>query len=245
MDLKTNLHFHSSEDKWDNLNYSVFDGVDRAVELGFDVLALTCHKEVMTTPEMKKYAEKKGVLLISGAELNLDGADVLVLGTEDKKISQLKTLPDLRKYKKENPEILVIAPHPYYFFHSLGKKLNKNIDIFDAVEHSWFFLFKSWLSPNFFAKKLAKKRKLPFIATSDTHNLEFLGLGYAIVNAEEKTQKALFEAIKNGLSRNVVKPPKLKDVFGPLALIFKKNLLKPKLQWPVADGFKKKTYPQT
>ena len=102
MDLKTNLHFHSSEDKWDNLNYSVFDGVDRAVELGFDVLALTCHNEVMTTPEMKKYAEKKGVLLISGAELNLDGADVLVLGTEDKKISRLRTLRDLREYKKEN-----------------------------------------------------------------------------------------------------------------------------------------------
>lgn len=244
MNLKTNLHFHSAEDKHDNLNYSAFDGIDKAVELGFDVLALTCHEEIAVTSEIKKYAEKKGVLLISGAELNLDGADVLVLGTEDKKISKLKTLQDLRKYKRKNPGILVIAPHPYYFFHSLGGKLKKNIDIFDAIEHSWFFFFKGLLSPNFFAGRMARKTGTSFIATSDTHNLDLLDLGYAVVNAEEKTQKSLLKAVKEGDFYNVVKSPKLKDVLFPIKLIFKKKLPKSNFWRYPASFLKKKNYPQ-
>ena len=41
---------------------------------------------------------------------------------------------DIKKYKYKNQDCLIIATHPFYKFHSLGKKLIHKLKIFDAIE---------------------------------------------------------------------------------------------------------------
>ncbi|MBD3360315.1 hypothetical protein GF366_00775, partial [Candidatus Peregrinibacteria bacterium] len=111
----------------------------------------------------------------------------------------------LREYKKENPHIFIIAPHPYFYgFSPLKEKFEGNIDVFDAIEHSWFYT--KIFNRNKKAQKMAKKYDLPLISTSDTHFLDFLNTDYAIIKAEEKTKDAIFEAVKKKRLENVTRP---------------------------------------
>ena len=66
MRIKTNLHFHTSDDPEDSIDYDFYEGVDRAAALGFGALAITCHNKFVDDPEYEKYAEKRGILLIHG-----------------------------------------------------------------------------------------------------------------------------------------------------------------------------------
>jgi len=64
--LKTDLHIHTAEDPRDNISYSARDMIDRAGELGFDVLSITNHNVVTYDEDLAAYAKKKGILLIPG-----------------------------------------------------------------------------------------------------------------------------------------------------------------------------------
>ncbi|HEU4752696.1 MAG TPA: PHP domain-containing protein, partial [Armatimonadota bacterium] len=73
------LHCHSC--------YSLLDGasfpeelVDRALELGYQALALTDHNGLYGSMEFARYAEEKGLQAITGAEVTLeDGAHLTLL----------------------------------------------------------------------------------------------------------------------------------------------------------------------
>ena len=89
MRVKASLHIHTAEDKTEGeyITYNIFELVDRAAELGFQVLALTCHQFCVTTKEHIEYAKTKGILLLPGVELNL---------IEDNKVCLLYTSPSPR-----------------------------------------------------------------------------------------------------------------------------------------------------
>ena len=215
MILKTNLHFHTNDDPQHIIDYDTYVGIEKASELGFEVLALTCHDRVVFNKEYEEYADSKGVLLIPGIELYVgeeikEGRHLLVLNC-DKSAEEIDTLKDLERYKKENPDIFVIAPHP--FFPTFTKKQSlmeyteRNSHLFDAIEHSWFY--SNLIDKNIPARELAKKKALPLIATSDTHFLDFMDTDYCLIETEEKTKKAIFRSLKKGTFRNVTRPKKL------------------------------------
>ncbi len=215
MKLKANLHFHSKEDPLDFIEYNLFDGIDKAIELGFKVLATTCHTKVVATNHHKKYAAEKGILLIQGIEANIHEkwkrkrSHVVILNC-DERAANIHTFEELKCYKQEHPEIFVIAPHPYFFAHvSLNRLLEKHIDLFDAIELSWFYTL--WYNPNTRAAKTAKKFNKPFIATSDTHFLEFMNTSFVTVDSE-KTPAAFFKAIKNFNYINTTAPRTLFEI---------------------------------
>lgn len=217
MKIKANLHFHSSDDPKDRIDYTIYEGLDEAANLGFDVLALTCHGRFAAKPEYVEYAAKKGILLIPGIELALEGPTklvgrhVVVLNCS-RDIEAVRTFPDLSEYRLAHPEIFTIAPHPYYPHPLLEKVsllelLEPNIDLFDAVEKSWYY--SKWVQgANQKAEKAARRHHLPLIATSDTHFLEHLEYSYAVIEAAEKNPAAIFEAIKAGNFHNVSTPRK-------------------------------------
>ncbi len=213
MKLKANLHFHTADDPDHQIQYSLYQAIDKASSLGFSVLALTCHNYFAWTKKYADYAKQKGILLIPGIEIGIqrgevskEGLHLLILGC-DKKAENIYTFDDVRKYKKQNPDIFIIAPHPYFYGNfSLKDELEKNIDIIDAIEQSWFY--SKWFNRNKKAEKIAKKYKKPFISTSDTHFFDFFDKHYATINAKEKTQKAVFEAIKNNKFKNTTQPCK-------------------------------------
>lgn len=184
----------------------MYEAIDYAVGLGFDVLAHTCHHKVIKNDSYKAYAEQRGVLLIEGVELTIENSHVLILNAKND-IERVSSLKELRDYRHKNPQILIVAPHPYYFFFSLGKKLEKNADLFDAIEWSWFYT-KCFNFPNKKAERVSKKLNIPLLATSDTHIPNVLEKSFAKVEAEEKSVEAVIKAIKNGAITNVSAPSK-------------------------------------
>ena len=206
MELKANLHFHTRDDPRDAICYTLQEGVERAKNLGFEVLALTCHQKFVNVPEYYDYAASRNILLIPGVERNIEKRHVVILNP-DKDVEGVSTFRELKDYKKSRPEIFVLAPHPYFYGgFSLKEKLTEHIELFDAVEHSWFY--SRAFNRNKKGEAAAEEHSLPFIATSDTHALELLDVSYSVIEAKEKTIPAIFEAIKNKNFTNVTSPRK-------------------------------------
>lgn len=212
MEFKVNLHFHTKEDPNDYVEYSLKEGIDHAEELGFNALAVTCHRHYAWNEEIAKYAESKGILLIPGAELSVDedplkrGKHVVLLnGDEDS--AHIETFEELKEYKKMHPDILIMAAHPYFYGNfSLGNFLEKYIELFDVIEHSWFY--SKMFNRNKKAIEMAEKYEKPLVTTSDTHFLKdnHMNRNYAVVEAEEKSVSAILDAIKEGRFKNVTQP---------------------------------------
>ena len=113
-------------------------------------------------------------------------------------IEGIKTLDDLRKLKSRK-NVLIIAPHPYFVLPScLGKQLIPNIDIFDAIEYSYFHT--KWINFNRKAEIAAEKFSKALIAQSDAHSLKGFGNTYSFIDAEKN-----FESIKKAVLDGRVK----------------------------------------
>ena len=202
--LKADLHLHTSEDpSHRDLRYNAKQLIGHAAKLGFNVLAITNHEKLTYSNALREFARKKGILLIPGAELFIEGSDVLVYNITKKDISRTRTFEDLRKLKKRK-KILVIAPHPFYVWRSLGKELLKNAGLFDAVEYSHFYL-ERMNRPNRRAAHFARMYSKPLVGTSDAHHLWRLNFTYTLVNSEKKISLVI-SAVKRNRIRLVSKP---------------------------------------
>lgn len=207
MILKANLHMHTADDPKDSISYTFFEAADRAAELGFRVLAVTCHNRFVDRADQREYAARRGILAIPGIEATIEGAHVVVLNP-DGDIERVRTFEALRRYREEHPGIFVLAPHPFFpDRYVLGRRLDRHIDLFDAIEHSWFYSRR--IDFNRRAERAARARGLPYLATSDTHDIRFLDASYALVDAEEPTVPAVFRALREGRFENKSAPRKL------------------------------------
>jgi len=208
--IKTNLHFHTCEDpKHKAIKYTLKEGIDEAANLGFEALAITCHESFKWENKASEYANSKGVLLIPGIEAKIrftpgkPKKEVIILNCH-KDIEKISNIEELKKYKNAHPEVFILAPHPFFYGNfSLKKDLEKNIEVFNAIEQSWFY--SRIFNRNKKAKKVAEKYNLPFISTSDTHFLNFLNTDYAMIYIEEKTPEAIFRAIKEKSFKNITR----------------------------------------
>ena len=230
MRLKTNLHFHTGDDPFDSVPYSTREGIDRAAALGFQVLALTCHRKAAWTPEYAAYAAEIGILLVPGIELEIsESAEesgrhlILLNGAAD--AESLRTFSDLAAYRAAHPECFVLAAHPFFYGNfSLQWRLERHIHLFDAIEHSWFY--SRVFNRNKKAERVAATAGLPMIATSDAHTFRNLNTDYAIVDAREKTLPALFQAIRKHHITNVTHEKKIFwGMAFPLVVLMAKNFL--------------------
>ncbi len=195
MILKTNLHFHSKND--DRISsYDIREGIDFAKSKNFDVLAYTPHRKFLVRKEYIDYAANKGILLIPGTEIQIEGRHIVMLNCS-KEVENIKSFKELGEYKNNHPESFIIAPHPYILSSNslLGRRLIENMELFDAIEMSVFS--NALFNFNKKAEKTAEKYDKPFIATSDTHFFKDIERGYALINAGEKTAERIFQAIRN------------------------------------------------
>jgi len=219
--LKAELHSHAKEDRFHSLAYTSKQLISEAKKNGYEVLALTFHRKVFEGPkfiEAQNYAKRKGILLIPGCEANIEGKDVLIYNITNKELQQLRSMRDLRKLKlalqKKGREIMVIAPHPYYNTglmgkYCLGRKLIKNIDIFDAIEYSFFYLKR--LNRNKKAIRIAKRYCKPMVGNGDIHTLDNLNKTFSLIRSK-KTVNDVMHAIKDGNVKIVTKPLTVKHV---------------------------------
>jgi predicted metal-dependent phosphoesterase TrpH len=194
--IKVDLHTHTGEDPEDGLAYPATALIDKAAALGFGALSVTLHGAVLEDERVFEYARGKGVLLVRGVEWESPRGDVLLFNASQREYERLRTLDDLRALRRERGgDVLVVAPHPYFFKHSLHRWLDRYIDVFDAIEYC--HLHFPWLNLNRKALRVAAAHGKPLVATSDAHNLWMFGRHYALVDAEP-TIPSLFAAIRAG-----------------------------------------------
>jgi len=223
MMLKASLHIHTIEDKLEGhlIKYNIYELIDWAEQLDFKVLGLTCHKKIVYKEDYVKYAASKGILLLLGVELQMRKKvkrnDLIILNVnpaEAAVIEKINTFKKLAAYKKEHPAIFILAPHPLATrLFSMGKKkLIKNIELFDSVEHCWCYSPRL-LNSNKKTRKITEKFNKPLVATSDAHFLKYFNTDYVLVDADKLDPASFFAAIKRGAFTNVTAPKKFYQLF--------------------------------
>ena len=230
MRLKANLHLHTNDDPEDYVQHSLYEVVDLAASLDFDVLAITCHNHYAWCQEYADYAAERGITLIRGIEASISqtpgerGRHVLILGA-DQDITAIKTFSDLRQYKQDHPYIVIIAPHPYFDpFFSLQDLAEAYIDLFDAIEHSWFY--SQWFNRNQKAIALAKQYHKPLVATSDTHFLDHLNEHFTLIETTDRSEASVLQAIKDDALQMQTSPHKLfREMLIPQATFMMQSLV--------------------
>lgn len=201
--LKADLHLHTGEDVFHKLKYNAKELIDYMVLKGFDIIAITCHGNVFYNKEITDYAKKKGILLIPGTERFIEGKEVLIYNLTQTQAKKIHTFQDLRQLKKQQ-DLLVIAPHPFFLRKNcLGKKLEKNIELFDGIEYSHFYV--PLLNRNKPAVKIANKHNKPLIGNSDAHSFANIGFTYTMIDSK-KDIKSVFEAIRDKKTSLETKP---------------------------------------
>lgn len=202
MRLKADLHVHSGEDPHDIINYSAESIIDAAAKLNLEVLAITCHGIVLDSGRLRDYAWRRGILLVPGAEVLIEGKHVVVLNPDE---DQLAARTFLRLRELGRREAYFIAPHAFYPDRScLGRKLEENIDLFDAVEFCGFY-FRG-INPNRKAVDVAKRHGLPLIGTSDTHSMPYGDSTVSWIDVEEKSLQGVLAALRTGRIHLDTKP---------------------------------------
>lgn len=192
--LKVDFHTHTADDPKDYIDFSARDLIDRAAGLGYDALAITNHEVVTFSRRLEAYAEKRGVLLLPGIELELSGKHVVIVGPELREPPPLRSLDQLAGFR--NDRVLIIAPHPFYpGLRCLRSELRKHIDSFDAVEFSFFY--SRLINKNKKAVALAREHAKPLLGSSDCHNLWQVGYTHSLV-AAEKSLPQILAAVKEG-----------------------------------------------
>jgi len=198
MILKAEFHSHTSDDPEEPAELSAFELIDLAARLGYKVLSITNHNLVTYSDEMKAHALRRGIVLLPGAEVSVDGRKhVLIINTRlrgNEPAFRVRTFGDLAAIKDD--ETLLIAPHP---FHKapvcLGRSLEEHRALFDAIESSHFYSHR--INLNSRAQEFARKHNLPLVGTSDAHFKFQFGRAYSLVEAEADPA-SIVRAVKKG-----------------------------------------------
>jgi predicted metal-dependent phosphoesterase TrpH len=182
--IKADFHLHTSEDPFDDVDYTALELLELAHARGFHALAVTLHREVFHDERAFARARELGILLIPAAELRIEGADVVVLNITPEEAAQVHSFDDLRDLRAaRGNDIFAFAPHPYYVLGgSIGERAEEHIDCFDAIEFCHFHL--PLLNPNRRAARLAQAHGKPLLATSDSHRRQFFGRNYSLIGVE-------------------------------------------------------------
>jgi predicted metal-dependent phosphoesterase TrpH len=207
--LKVDLHTHTADDPEERIGHTGRELIDRAHQLGFDAISITNHNAVSTNGYLGDYARERGIVMIPGAELKIGGKHVLAVNAREE-ILEARTFDDLRRLR--TPECMIIAPHPYFpGSSSLLWKMRRHIDMFDAIEFSWFY--HTHVNFNVFAARAAVSHGLPLVSTSDCHRLDRFGQIYSLVQAEKDTE-SIVEAVRAGRVEIVASPLKFLELSG-------------------------------
>ncbi len=198
--LKIDLHLHSSEDPRDALDYEARDLIRRAAELGFNAVAITLHGRVLDSSSLREFAASRGVLYIPGIEKRIRGKELLVYNATQEEMDAVRSFDDLRTLKAvKGTDILIVAPHPFFKkSQCLGRHLEENIDLFDAIEYC--HLYTKFWNLNHRAAEVATAYGKPMVATSDSHALWMFGRNYTWVDAPCTTE-GIFHAVREGRVR--------------------------------------------
>lgn len=190
------------------------DIIKRSREIGLDAIAIADHNTLKGSVVAKQ--EAKGLddfLVVPAMEVSTNRGHIVALGVTDEiktHMSPEETVDDIRSQGG-----IAIAPHPFVRYREGLCDYVKNLDV-DAIEtlnSRYIFGYSNWR-----AKRLALKRGIPEIGSSDAHFLGAIGSCVTQLEAEFSVDTV----IKGILSGQT-------SVFGdrtPLPLILKEVIKK-------------------
>jgi predicted metal-dependent phosphoesterase TrpH len=202
--LKADLHTHCSLDPADYriCSQSPEKLISHAAKLGYEVLAITCHNKDIWTESLSHYARNLGVILIPGMEVSAEQKHHVLVYNFHTGPQNLDTLDKIRNRSRQ--DTLVIAPHPFFpGFSCLRGLLERNPDIFDAIEYAGFQI----RGVNFNRKSVdfCKKTGKPLVGCADVHYLWQMDRTFTWIYAEPDILPVI-NAIKQGLVRIQTSP---------------------------------------
>ena len=234
--IKIDLHIHTLDDPKDAVDFSAHQLLERALSLGFRVLAITLHDAVFDRKEVFADAAELGILLIPAAEVRLLGADVIVLNVTEEEVAQMRNFDDLRRLRaRRGNSIFTIAPHPFYVFGgSIGSRIVPEIDCFDAIEYCHFHI--GLFNPNRRAKTVSARFGKPLIATSDAHRLHAFGRHYTSMPMPPSlTIENVFAGLRTGPLHLTSPPSSFTDFISTIYFVIPRASISgpPQARWDV------------
>jgi hypothetical protein len=209
--LLASLHNHTNSDPNDPIRYSDKELIDHAHEKNFQILAITCHGKWIGSLDLIAYAKSKNILLLPGVEISIRNRHIVILNATQE-AEKIRNFKELKEYKKSHPESFIIAAHPYFpGLNMINDMIEKNISCFDGIEFSWWH--SDLIDFNKKGERLAKKNNLPFIGTSDTHNMKNFGITYCEIETSILSTENIFEALRENKLKNISKTLKTWQMF--------------------------------
>ena len=133
-------------------------------------------------------------MLLPGVERTLAGQHVLLINFPAA-VEHVRTFDDVARLKRRGNG-LVIAPHPFFPAPScLGRTVDRNPDLFDAVE--WSYFWTRAIDFNSRAARWARRHGKTLVGNSDLHDLRQLGRTFSRVDAAPDPD-AICEAVREG-----------------------------------------------
>jgi predicted metal-dependent phosphoesterase TrpH len=166
--------------------------ITKAAELGYHVLAITCHDMDVWNRDLAEYAESLRITLIPAMEVTVEGRRHVLVYNFRTGPERLNTFEKIRE--RSGPDTLVVAPHPCFPSRKcLNSLLEPNLGVFDAVELSGFYA--PGLDFNRRARRIAAAGGKPLVGNGDVHLLWQLGRTYTWIYAERRIESIL-DAVK-------------------------------------------------
>ena len=170
-ELFADFHVHSHHSK--DCVSPVADILERAREVGLDVVAITDHDSVAGGLEAREIADRYGVRVIVGEECKTAEGEVVGLFLERTIPPGMTFAETVAAIKEQNG--VVYVPHPFDRLHTVPSAavLRANVTDIDVLE-----VFNSRLAfPGFNeqAERFARRYRVPAAAGSDAHVLASIG----------------------------------------------------------------------
>ena len=170
-ELFADFHIHSQHSK--DCVSPTADILERAREVGLDVVAITDHDTVAGGLEARELADRYGVRVIVGEEVKSAEGEVVGLFLEETVPPGMSFAETIAAIKDQGG--IVYVPHPFDRLHTVPSAalLRANVADIDVLE-----VFNSRLAfPGFNeqAERFARRYRIPAAAGSDAHVLASLG----------------------------------------------------------------------
>jgi len=199
MELTVQLHMHTTESKGTRIvtdsTITPKQAVDIAKKNGIDAIAITDHNTTSVYPKIKEYAEKNGILLINGIEINTIDGHLIGLNVDldiGKNVSRSMTALEAKDLIKDSSGEVYI-PHAFDIRNAgIGvkiKEIDGMVEVFNPLN---IFNFEDR-----YADFVAKKLNRPRAVGADAHLPKMVNTCLTVVDSEPDV-KSILNAIKKG-----------------------------------------------
>ena len=218
--MKIDMHVHTHYSHDSNMKPEELISAARARAL--DAVCVVDHRTTEGALECVERAKGTDLLVIPGQEVRTLEGEIIALGITKDIENDMSLLETCESIKKQSG--FIIVPHPFDKFRSgIGNSINNILNYVDAIE-----VFNSRILFGKFNQKaaeIARKNNIPAVAGSDAHFPNEIGNAYMILECE-KSEQAIFRAIREGRARLVTNKTGLRRYPKTLALKIKKKIKK-------------------